>query len=146
VHSGSDKFSVFPSVGRETGLRLHLKTSGTSWLEALLTIARHDPALYRRIHAFAREYYPTALTFYHITADFDAVAPLEKTSDADLPGYFTDANARQMLHISYGGILNDPELRPALYDALFDLEEEYAEILRGHFERHIGLLGAEERG
>lgn len=145
VHSGSDKFSVFPTVGRETGLRLHLKTSGTSWLEALLTIARHDPALYRRIHAFALEYYPTALTFYHITADFDAVAPLEDIADADLPDYFTDANARQMLHISYGGILNDQELRRALYNALFDFEEEYAEILRAHFERHIGLLGAEER-
>lgn len=145
VHSGSDKFSVYPSVGRETDLRLHLKTSGTSWLEALETIARHDPDLYRRIHSYALAYYPTALTFYHITADFDAIVPLDERRDEDLPGYFSDANTRQMLHISYGGILSDPELHKALYDSLFDLEEEYAEALRSHFERHIGLLGAEER-
>lgn len=142
VHSGSDKFSVYPIVGRETGMRLHLKTSGTSWLEALKTIAIHDPALYRRIHTFAVSYYPTALTFYHITADFDAINPLDAVSDADLVGYLEDANARQMLHISYGGILQDKTLRPALYASLHHFEEEYAEIIRAHFEKHIGLLGA----
>ncbi|MFW5642404.1 MAG: tagaturonate epimerase family protein [Alkalispirochaeta sp.] len=145
VHSGSDKFSVYPIVGRETGMRLHLKTSGTSWLEALKTIAIHEPDLYRRIHAFAISYYPTALTHYHITADFDAIAPLDGMSDRDLPKYLEDANARQMLHISYGGILNDKKLRRALYASLHHFEEEYAEIIREHFEKHIGLLGASRR-
>ena len=145
VHSGSDKFTVYPTVGRETAMRLHLKTSGTSWLEALRVVARYEPALYRRIHAFVVDYYPTALSFYHIGADFDAIPALDQVADEDLPQYLEDPNARQMLHISYGGVLQDPELRPALYDALFRLEEEYAEALRGHFEKHIGLLGAPRR-
>ncbi len=145
VHSGSDKFAVYPIVGRETGLRLHLKTSGTSWLEALRTIAVHDPALYRRIHRFVLQYYPTALRFYHITADFDAITPPDSVDDADLPAYLDDANARQMLHISYGGILQNRELAAALYDALFRYEEEYAQLLVDHFERHIGPLGVARR-
>ncbi len=145
VHSGSDKFSVYPVVGRETGMRLHLKTSGTSWLEALRTIAVNEPDLYREIHAFAVSYYPTALNFYHITADFDAIAPLDRQSDGDLPAYLDDENARQMLHISYGGILQNKELRRKLYASLHHFENEYSEMLRHHFEKHIGLLGAARR-
>lgn len=144
VHSGSDKFSVYPVVGRETDMRLHLKTSGTSWLEAIKTLAIYDPALYRRIHAFAVSYYPTALTHYHITADFDAIPPLDSVADDQLAStYLEDANARQMLHISYGGILGNKELKTALYASLHHYEEEHNEILRRHFEKHIGLLGAD---
>ena len=144
VHSGSDKFSVFPVVGRETDMRLHLKTSGTSWLEAMRTLAIYDPALYRRIHAFAVSYYPTALTHYHITADFDAIPPLDSVADDRLVStYLEDPNARQMLHISYGGILGNKELKTALYVSLHHFEEEHTEIIRRHFERHIGLLGAD---
>jgi tagaturonate epimerase len=142
VHSGSDKFSVYPVVGRETAMRLHLKTSGTSWLEAIRTIAVHDTGLYRELHTFAVSYYPTALTHYHITADFDAIPPLDGTADDDLPTYLEDENARQMLHISYGGILQNDDLRQKLYASLHHHDEAYAEMLRKHFEKHIGLLGA----
>jgi hypothetical protein len=45
VHSGSDKFSVFPVIGEKTRGRYHLKTAGTNWLEAVRVIAETDPAL-----------------------------------------------------------------------------------------------------
>lgn len=145
VHSGSDKFAVYPIVGRETAMRLHLKTSGTSWLEALRTIAVHDPALYRRIHSYVVGYYPTALAFYHIGADFASIAPLERVPDDQLASYLDDPDARQMLHISYGGVLCHDELGPALYEALHRLEEEYSTMIVAHFTKHIGLLGAAGR-
>ena len=145
VHSGSDKFTVFPVIGRETGLRLHLKTSGTSWLEALRTIARYEPPLYRDIHRFVLTYYPTALSYYHISADFDAIEPLDTVSDDRLPSYLDDENARQMLHISYGGIFGNDELRRRLYTALHRFEEEYASALHRHFEKHLLALGVPRR-
>ena len=40
IHSGSDKFSVFPSMGELAGGGLHLKTAGTSWLEAMRLVAQ----------------------------------------------------------------------------------------------------------
>lgn len=141
VHSGSDKFAVFPVVGRETGMRLHLKTSGTSWLEGLRTLALYDPQTYRSIHAFATEYYPTALTHYHITADFDSIRPLDQVSDAELPQYLEHVAARQMLHISYGGVLRNRAMAERLYASLHLLEEEHARVLEAHFKRHIGGLG-----
>lgn len=42
VHSGSDKFSLYPVMGRairKLGAGLHLKTAGTTWLEELIGLA-----------------------------------------------------------------------------------------------------------
>lgn len=42
VHSGSDKFSLYPIIRRalrESGAGLHLKTAGTTWLEELIGLA-----------------------------------------------------------------------------------------------------------
>jgi len=42
VHSGSDKFSIYPIIGaalRRTGAGVHLKTAGTTWLEELIGLA-----------------------------------------------------------------------------------------------------------
>ena len=141
VHSGSDKLSVYPSVGKRTGGRLHLKTAGTSWLEAIRVVARTDTSLYRLIHAKTLEYYPTALKSYHITADINTVPSIANMSDADLPSLLDHPAWRQFLHISYGGLLNDAELGPQLRRFLFDHEEEYLDGLERHFRRHLEALG-----
>ncbi|HXB69768.1 MAG TPA: tagaturonate epimerase family protein [Candidatus Acidoferrales bacterium] len=42
VHSGSDKFSIYPSIRRalqKSGAGVHLKTAGTTWLEELIGMA-----------------------------------------------------------------------------------------------------------
>jgi hypothetical protein len=42
VHSGSDKFSIYPAIreaSRRSGAGLHLKTAGTTWLEELIGLA-----------------------------------------------------------------------------------------------------------
>lgn len=144
VHSGSDKFGVYPSIGHNTGGRLHLKTSGTSWLEALRAVAIRHPELYRLIHRKTHEYYPQALKNYHITADVSGVRPLEEVSDDELPSYLEEPNWRQFLHISYGGLLNDREVREPFFRFLHDNEELYYELLEAHFDKHIGLLGIEK--
>ncbi len=42
VHSGSDKFSIYPIINRalkRTGAGLHIKTAGTNWLEEIIGLA-----------------------------------------------------------------------------------------------------------
>ena len=42
VHSGSDKFSIFPAIGRiirASDAGVHVKTSGTTWLEEVIGLA-----------------------------------------------------------------------------------------------------------
>jgi hypothetical protein len=55
LHSGSDKFSIYPIAMRQTRGLVHLKTAGTSYLEALRTIAEVDASFFRSIYVFARE-------------------------------------------------------------------------------------------
>jgi hypothetical protein len=61
VHSGSDKFSIYPIIRdaiRETGAGLHIKTAGTTWLEEVIGLAESDgeglaiaKEIYRQAHA-----------------------------------------------------------------------------------------------
>jgi hypothetical protein len=60
VHSGSDKFSLYPVIRRtlgRTGAGVHLKTAGTTWLEELIGLAEAGGDGLE----LAREIYATAL-------------------------------------------------------------------------------------
>ena len=68
LHSGSDKLSMYAAFARATRGMFHVKTAGTSYLEALRVVARHDEALFRRIIDFARQRYDTDKATYHVSA------------------------------------------------------------------------------
>jgi hypothetical protein len=59
VHSGSDKFSIYPIMRkaiRDAGAGLHLKTAGTTWLEELIGLAESGGeglALAKQVYAKA---------------------------------------------------------------------------------------------
>jgi hypothetical protein len=59
VHSGSDKFSLYPIIRRalaRTGAGVHLKTAGTTWLEELIGLSEAGGdglALAKEIYAYA---------------------------------------------------------------------------------------------
>lgn len=147
VHSGSDKFSVFASVGNRTRQKYHVKTAGTNWLEAMRIVAQADTELYRKIHSFALAHFEEAKKYYHVTTDLSAIKPLEDVKDCELPEFFADNNARQLIHITYGLILNakDDEGRPLFRNRLYKLwrehEEEYALALEKHIGKHLEMLG-----
>ena len=141
VHSGSDKFSAFPIVGQHTRQRFHLKTAGTSWLEATRVISEQEPALFRRMVAASYAGLDEALKLYHITADFDAIPKVDSLVDADLPQLLEINESRQLLHISYGTLLNHPDLRGPFFAALHTHEAAYEAALDKHFTRHFSTLG-----
>ena len=68
LHSGSDKLSMYPALARTSKGKFHVKTAGTSYLEALRVVARHDEALFRRVIDFARERYDRDKATYHVSA------------------------------------------------------------------------------
>ena len=144
VHSGSDKFAVYPTIGRETSGYLHLKTAGTSWLVAVTVIAQCDPALYRDMHRCALANFNDMLKLYHITADINRIPKLETLSDAELPKLMEMPEARQLLHITYGPILRS-ELRERFFATLHREEEAYTAAIEKHFDKHLSLLGQPRR-
>jgi len=140
IHSGSDKFSVFPAIGTHTEGLLHLKTSGTNWLEAVGTIAEKNPPLYRRIHEKALRHFAEAKAYYHVSGEPSKVEDPAGRTDDSLVGYLADPDSRQLLHITYGFILRDPALRGELYRTLLENEEHYYSRLSAHIGCHMELL------
>jgi hypothetical protein len=147
LHSGSDKFSIYEAASRQTQGMVHLKTAGTSYLEALKTIARADPSLFRDIYAFARDRFDEDRASYHVSASVEA-AP-EDAEDGGLPGLVDEFNAREILHVTFGSVLGDlageHDLKQRLLASLDGNEEDYASGLESHFLRHLRPFVAESR-
>ena len=147
IHSGSDKFSVFPLIGKETRRQFHVKTAGTNWLEATRVAAVTDPALYREVHAFALDSFEEAKKYYHVTTDLTRIPALTGIKDCCLPSLFENNDARQVIHITYGLILSCKNadgsfvFKDRLYDLWRKHEVEYRAALVKHIGKHLELLG-----
>jgi hypothetical protein len=143
LHSGSDKFSLYPIAMRQTRGLVHLKTAGTSYLEALRTIAALDPSLFRAIYVFARERYETDRASYHVSAQLNRAPLPDKVDDRDLPQLLEQLDARQILHVTFGSVLTEraADGQRRFYDQLMRLlradAEAYAANLKTHFLRHL---------
>ena len=141
VHSGSDKFKVYSIIGKYTQQHFHVKTAGTNWLEALRCIAMCNPILYRKIHKKALEYYEEALRYYHVNADISKIMNIDEVNDEELPNYLDKNESRQVLHITYGGLLNDPTIKELFFNTLSKYEDTYYELINNHISKHMELLG-----
>ena len=77
VHSGSDKFSIYPSIHRvmkRFDAGVHLKTAGTTWLEELIGLAEaggNGLALAKEIYAEAYGHREELCTPYATVIDID---------------------------------------------------------------------------
>jgi hypothetical protein len=137
IHSGSDKFSVYPIISRLTDNLVHLKTAGTSYLEAVRAIAEVKPAFFREILTFALSRYDDDRATYHVSAKKANVPTLESVRDEDLPGLLDQFDTRQVLHVTYGSVLNDERFAYRFMQTLRDHEEAHYAALERHFRRHL---------
>lgn len=137
IHSGSDKFKVFPVIADETKGLFHVKTSGTSWLEAVRVIAGNAPDLYRRMHRKALEHLDEARSYYKVNCDLSAVRPLDTATDDELPAYIDQDDSRQLMHIAYGILLRDKKMQDEIYASLRKNEAAYRRQVEQHIEKHL---------
>ena len=141
LHSGSDKFSIYPIAARLAGELVHLKTAGTSYLEALRAIARLDPALFREIVALAIDRYPVDRASYHVSASLARMPDIAAWPDDRLPALLDHFDGREVLHVTFGSVINHESLREPFFDTLRRNEETYYQVLETHFNRHLGPFG-----
>jgi hypothetical protein len=154
LHSGSDKLSMYPALARATQGRFHVKTAGTSYLEALRVVARHDEALFREIVNFGRGRYATDKATYHVSATLESAPPVEGSSlevlEREYPENWDEVPTgkgftnpgRQILHCTFGSTLTHPEYGPEVRSVLEAHPETYTEILKVHFVKHLEALRA----
>lgn len=135
IHSGSDKFSIYPLMAAETNRVAHLKTAGTSYLEALRAIAGVDPELFREILALAISRYDEDRVTYHVSADAAKVPAPDTLADSELAGVLDLFDGREVLHVTFGSVLD--ALGERLKAVLDANEEAHYDALEKHFIRHL---------
>jgi hypothetical protein len=153
LHSGSDKLSMYASLARATQGCWHVKTAGTSYLEALRVVARHDAALFRQLIDFSRSRYETDKATYHVSATLHDAPGTDELQDvmeleraylelwSETPqGVGFTRPGRQILHCTFGSVLTHDTFGPALRDLLETHQDTYTEVLADHFERHLAAL------
>ena len=147
IHSGSDKFSVYPIIGRVCGDLLHVKTAGTSYLEALRVVARTAPEMFKEIAAYSYSRFNTDRKSYHISTTEQEVAALAKAGFASMEhDYLDERVGRQLLHVTFGLVLTvGTDAKGKLFKTaiLEILDRELAlhdEVLEAHFDKHLSLL------
>lgn len=149
IHSGSDKFSVYEAIGSLKMGAVHVKTAGTSYLEALRTVAEADPELFREILEYSKERFEEDKKTYHITGKPSDIPPKEELSNDDLVELLNDDHARQVLHVTFGSILNRGDsllydFKNRLLQCLDQYEELYERNLEIHFDRHLSPFSGAE--
>lgn len=120
VHSGSDKFSIYPIIRRaldDFNAGLHLKTAGTTWLEEIIGLAECNAeglALAKEIYSKAYEKREALCAPYAAVIDIDErllptpsqIDPLSAEQFAALVRHDQanpefNPSVRQLLHVGY---------------------------------------------
>ena len=120
VHSGSDKFSIYPIIRKalqRTGAGLHVKTAGTTWLEELIGLSEAGGdglALAKEIYSYALEHVDELRAPYASVIDIDRrklpsastvnswTGPQLANALRHIPNHPEfNANIRQLLHVSF---------------------------------------------
>jgi len=157
VHSGSDKFSLYPIIRRalaRTGAGLHLKTAGTTWLEELVGLSEAGGdglVLTKEIYAYALAHVDELCAPYASVIDIDhsklpSAEVVNQWSGPELanairhipghPGF--NSNVRQLLHVSFKLAAK----AGARYLDLLKSNEEIVakQVTENIFERHMRPL------
>lgn len=101
VHSGSDKFMLYPVIRdliRKHNAGLHLKTSGTTWLEEVAGLAEYGGdglALAKELYAEARQRYDEVCAPYATVIDIDRT---KLPSPSEVAGWDGAKYARVLTH------------------------------------------------
>jgi hypothetical protein len=162
VHSGSDKFSIYPAIHasmKQFNAGVHLKTAGTTWLEELIGLAEaggHGLALAKEVYAEAFAHQEDLCKPYANVIDINAAKlPPPSVVNGWTSDQYTSAlrhvpgspaynsSLRQLLHV---GFKVAAKMGPRYIELLEANEEIIAKnVTENLFVRHIApvFLGLE---
>ncbi len=140
VHSGSDKFTAYPIISRHTEGMFHVKTAGTSYVEAVKVIARHDPSLYGQMHQYALETFEANRKTYHLTISLANVPQARELNRAKVvEGLTENDDWRQVIHVAYGALLQ--KFGKRMIGVLSENLEDYYQTVAHHIRLHLDSFG-----
>ncbi len=117
VHSGSDKFSIYPAIRaamKRFDAGVHLKTAGTTWLEELIGLAEaggEGLKLAKEVYSQALEHCEELCAPYATVIDIDAK---KLPTAAEVNGWTSEQYTSALRHIE-GAPAYNPSLRQLLH-------------------------------
>ncbi len=142
IHSGSDKFSIYPIMGRliqKYDKGIHIKTAGTTWLEENIGLAVADPEALK----LAKKIYINALgRMAELTVPYATVIDVDVNAlptPEEVEKWDADTYARTMRHNQADPLYN-PSFRQLIhvsYKIAAELGDEYYPAL----EKHTDVIG-----
>ena len=117
VHSGSDKFSIYPAIHEaitERNAGVHLKTAGTTWLEELIGLAESGGealALVKHIYAEALAHMDELCAPYATVID---ICRADLPTAAEVGGWTGEQMVRALRHDT-SDLSYNPDLRQLLH-------------------------------
>lgn len=147
IHSGSDKFTVYQAIGDIGKGLVHVKTAGTSYLEALRVVAVKEPDLFREILKFSVENFEHEKQTYHVSGRSENVPDPMTMEDYELVKLFDDDDARQVLHVAFGKVLTLEHtngsyvFKDRIITCLQTHEELHYRFVKKHFRKHVEPFG-----
>ncbi len=154
IHSGSDKFSLYPIISKITKNNFHLKTAGTHYLEELKVVAKHDLDLFREIYYFSLEQFQKDRATYELSTDVNNIPDLSKLNGEQIASLLDSGlgndDLRQVLHVTYGSVLTargdngTSRFADRCFAILKKNEKEHFEVLGSHIKRHLKMLNLME--
>jgi hypothetical protein len=157
VHSGSDKFSIYPAIKnaiQKFDAGIHVKTAGTTWLEEVIGLAEAGGKgleIAKKIYSGAMSRYDELTGPYATVLDIDkGKLPSVEEVNAYTSKQFTDAlihnqdckdynsSFRQVIHVGY-------KIAVELGDEFSNALDEYREVIAKNVKynilnRHLSLL------
>ncbi|TVR73049.1 MAG: hypothetical protein EA408_05675 [Marinilabiliales bacterium] len=144
IHSGSDKFSIYPVMGeliRKHNKGIHVKTAGTTWLEEVtgLAMAGGDAL------AMAIEIYGEALLrFDELCGPYEAVIDIDSNrlpSEREVRSWDGSRLASALRHDPENPAYN-PDMRQLLHVS-YKIAAEKGNKFTGLLEKHRDIIGQE---
>ena len=142
IHSGSDKFSIYPIMGRlirKHDKGIHIKTAGTTWLEENIGLAVADPAALE----LAKKIYVNALgRMAELTVPYATVIDVDVTklpTPEEVAKWDADTYARTMRHNQEDPLYN-PSFRQLIHVS-YKIAAELAEEFLPALEKHTDVIG-----
>jgi hypothetical protein len=102
------------------------------------------------MHQIALSAFPEATKLYVVTTDLTRIPRLESLRDEELPELLEQEDSRQLIHITYGFLLNAKNreerflFRDRFFSTLNQYEEDYWSRLERHFGNHLISLGVKK--
>jgi hypothetical protein len=103
----------------------------------LRAIAQVNPTLFREIVGFAIERYPIDRATYHVSAELERMPDVNALPNDSLTILLDNFHAREVLHVTFGSVLNHSDFREPFFMTLRGDEETYYQMLETHFAKHL---------